>query len=128
MEKISHQRLRIYGVLLFLGMGLATWVLWDRQIPFFPFLTGGLGLYGLVFGLLLPKGLQPLYRFSRTWATLFGNFIAWILMTPLYYLVFTPLALLLRLVGADAMSLKQTRGWKPVADRDNKPTQLERLW
>ncbi len=128
MEKNTDQRLRWYGLALFLGMGLTTWVLIDRQIPYAYYLTGTLSALGLILGLFVPQALSPIYAATRAWGALLGNLISWVLTVPLYYLLFTPLALLIRLLGGDSMSPRKTRGWKTVPEKDNDPQQMNRLW
>lgn len=128
MEKVTDQGLRLYGLALFAGMGLATWVLWTRGVPYAPFATATLGAAGLILGLVAPQALHPIFRFSRASATALGTALAWVLTAPLYWLLFTPLALLIRVFGADSMSPRRTSGWKAVPQRDNDPAQMERLW
>lgn len=129
MEKIPHSRLRIYGLFLALGMGATAWVLSTRGAGWWIALPLSIGAPAFIFGLFAPGLLAGPYRASRAWGNAFGTILAWILMTPLYFLLFTPLAVLLRVFGGDHMAKSSRRPeWRTVPDRDNDPEQLKKLW
>ncbi len=129
MEKVTHSRLRVYGFALSLGMSLTAWVLWSRGAGLWVILPMVIGSPALILALFRPGLLLSPYKASRSWGNLFGNILAWVLMTPLYFLLFTPLALILRFFGSDHIG-KHGKDplWKPVPERDNSARQMEKLW
>lgn len=128
MEKVADQRLRLYGLGLTLGMGTASAVLWMQGVAYLPWLTLAVGATALALAAFRPAALGPLYRATSAWGNFLGTTLAWLLITPLYFLLFTPLALLYRLLGWDSMGRPDAGSWRPVPPRDNDPRQMERLW
>jgi len=101
---VSSKQLRIFGY-SFGGIccclfGLILPFLLNRPVPIWPWIIG------IVFGLwalVVPKTLKPVYK---VWM-LFGNIMGWInsriILGILFYVIFSPIALVLRLMGKDPL-------------------------
>lgn len=76
--------------------GLLPW-LFETAIPYWPL---WLGLGFLIFGLLKPDYLQPLYWLWMRFSHLLGWINTRIILALLFYLVLTPVGLVARMVGA----------------------------
>jgi hypothetical protein len=75
-----------------------------------PVVLGVLGaLFGLG-GLLAPARMGPVYAGWMRLALALSKVTTPIVMSLVYLLVFTPLALVMRLVGRDALGLRRARG------------------
>ena len=90
---------------------------------------GGVGAALVVLGLAAPAVLRPVYRAWMTLAFALGWVMTRVLLTLVFALVVTPIALLARLVGRDRLGLKPPAGaasyW--VVRDDPAPSSRERL-
>ncbi len=103
-EKSEAATLRRQAVIQALVMGVIGFVLfqWIGHHTFARVIWGLAGLI-LVLGLIAPAAYRPIHRFGQWLGGAVGVLLTWVLLVPLYYLVFTPGALLLRLQGRDPM-------------------------
>jgi hypothetical protein len=81
------------GVFLLLA-GFSRW----RGHEVAPMILGGLGIFLVVPGLVLPTVLGPVRRVWMRGAMVLGDINARIILTVLYYLVVSPIGLVLRRV------------------------------
>ena len=86
-------------------------------IGFWPVLKGNdvrywsisLSLIFLILGLLNSKLLSPLNRLWFKFGIILGNFIAPIIMGLVFFLVVTPIGLIMKLLGKDLINLKKNK-------------------
>lgn len=106
--------LRSFGLIaLFAFPALAGLVWWREGLLFFSFSTEtagavarGLASIGLAAGLLsalYPRALRPLYLGLTLLTFPIGFVMSPVILAALYFLVLTPVGLVLRLVGSDPM-------------------------
>jgi hypothetical protein len=89
------------GAVLVLIGGFLLW----RHKPAYPYFIGvGTALMGL--GLLLPSALRPLQKIWMGFAVIMGWFMTRLIIGILFYLILTPLSLLIRLFGKRFLDLK----------------------
>jgi len=113
--------LTVGGLLLLLGL-LAAW----RSHPYIATVLESLGAILVLGGLLIPSWLAPLRRRWMAMAALMGAFNARVILTVAYYLVVTPVGLMMRLAGRDPLDRRLRTGdsyWhrrapEPPASRD----------
>ena len=82
-----------------------------------PVLTGNdarywsisLSLIFLILGFLNSKLLSPLNRLWFKFGIILGNFIAPIIMGLIFFLVVTPIGLIMKLLGKDLINLKKNK-------------------
>jgi hypothetical protein len=101
----ARKDLRNLGLILFIALGIIGSLFWWKGRPSAPwFCTAALvlGLWGLVW----PQGLHSLYRVWMGLAVVLNYFVSRLILTLLYYLVITPIGLLLRLLGRDPLDRK----------------------
>ena len=68
-----------------------------------------LSLIFLILGLLNSKLLSPLNRLWFKFGIILGNFIAPIIMGIVFFLVVTPIGLIMKLLGKDLINLKKNK-------------------
>jgi hypothetical protein len=101
MSEMKH--LRSFGLMvggIFAGIGV--WpAVWRGQ----PFRLWSLILGGilLVLGLFWPRGLTPIYRLWMTVGEVLGWINTRVILGAIFYLLFTPMGLYMRLRGKDPM-------------------------
>ncbi len=105
MTKKTNKELRKFGltigtVLLILG-GLLWWKGKDSSVYF---LSIG-GLFVLT-GLIVPPILTPVEYLWMKFARGLGFVMNYVILTIAFYLVFTPVGLMMRLMGKDSLKLK----------------------
>jgi apolipoprotein N-acyltransferase len=80
-------------------------ILWWRERASFPYLLGASGFFA-IFALFAPMALLPLYRL---WVK-FAMGMAWvntrILLCMVFYLMITPIAVFMRVLGKDPLGRK----------------------
>jgi hypothetical protein len=94
----------VTGAILVGLFGLAIPLLFDFGIPLWPYILGGILA---VMALLVPMWLAPVYKYWMMFGLLMGTYI----MTPLimfivFYGLFMPFGLVMRLFGKDGMARK----------------------
>lgn len=125
----STKKLREFGFVVggvFSGLGLL--LLWRGKGHFVYFLWPGLAL--VVLGTVFPALLKPLQKVWMAVAILMGWVMTRLLLSVLFYLAITPIALILKLTGKDILDIKlapaQSSYWKQRAHKDHRPEDYER--
>ncbi len=106
-KKLDKKHLREFGLItggILVGIFglLLPWLL-EHDFPSWPWIIAGI-LW--VWAILLPTTLRPVYR---AWMAI-GRVLAWIntriILGIMFYLIFFPVGLVLKLAGKDAMTRK----------------------
>jgi len=102
--KTEGASLRRQAVIQVIVMGAIGFVLY-RWIGHETFakVVWGLAAVILVLGLVAPRAYRPVHRFGLWLGKIIGALLTYVLLIPLYFLVFLPGALVLRLQGRDPM-------------------------
>jgi hypothetical protein len=121
----STGELRRFGIGLGVGFALLGTILTLRGWGYSPYLFGISGLL-LLLGIFLPLALARLYPLWMAGARAIGWLTTTIVLCLVFYLVFTPVALLLRLIGRDYLARRWDRDatsyWQP-RERTEQTTQ-----
>lgn len=83
---------------------VASFLLW-KDHGIFKYFYGVAGFF-LLFGLVFPKVLWPIEWIWMKFAFYMGIVMSYVLLTITYYVVITPVGLLMRLFGNDPMKRK----------------------
>lgn len=86
------------GVFLLLIAGFLIW----KQRPSFPYFAYAGGSFALL-GLILPILLKPIYKLWMSFAVVVGFIMTRVILTILYFGMFTPIALVAKLLGKDLL-------------------------
>ena len=90
------------GIFLLLIAGFLFWKQ-RSSFPYFACVGGGFALVGLV----VPIVLKPIYKVWMSFAVVMGFVMTRVILTILYFGMFTPVALIARLLGKDLLD----EGW-----------------
>jgi MFS family permease len=94
------------GVILAAIFGLFFPWLLDRPIPRWPWVIAGALV---LMGLAAPMALNPVYKIWMRFGLLMSRIMTPIIMGIVFYVVITPVALLVKLLGKDAMRRRLER-------------------
>jgi len=115
---------RKFGVQVGLAfLALAAFVWWRGKVGVAPWL-GGLGAALLLAGLVIPGLLGPVYRAWMGLALAISKVTTPILMAIIYFVVITPIGLLMRVVGRDPLANSGRWMARPAGAPD--PKRMER--
>ena len=100
-EKLQLRRQAVIQALVTAAIGLMI----DRVLGHHTFAIVLWSIAGIVFllGLAWPKGYRPVHRFGALLGRLGGGLLVYVLLVPLYYLLFFPVSLWLRARGRDPL-------------------------
>lgn len=102
------KELRRFGIIMAVAFGvIGGLLLWRGREHYFWFLI--LSGAFLLLGIAVPNLLRPAYKTWMTLAGIMGWFMTRIILIVLFYLVVTPIGLLMRLLGKDFLELKLDR-------------------
>ena len=107
-KKSSNKSFGILFFVVFLGLGL--WPLTNDNNPNIYLII--ISIIFLILGLLNSKLLSPLNSFWIKFGELLGKIIAPMVMAIIYFLILTPISLIVRLFGKDLLGLKFSKKLK----------------
>lgn len=105
----SRKQLRQFAAICLPGFGLFGWMLWPAR-PTAAEVCWGIGAAAFLIGLPFPDVLRPLYAFLMAITLPIGWLVSAVLLRVIFYLVFTPIGLVFRMMGRDALRLKRSSG------------------
>ncbi|MBN2383783.1 hypothetical protein JXQ70_12985 [bacterium] len=108
-DNVPPGELRKFGIAFCVFLTLfATFFIWRHGWLVSPITGSLLGLAGifLIMGLALPRQLQPVFKVWMILARALGWLNTKILLTLVYYLIFAPFSLIIRLCGGDLLKEK----------------------
>ena len=116
----TKKELRNFGFVMAVPLTLIGAYLWWKGKGGYPFLWGAAGFF-LFSGILVPQLLRPIEKVWVKVAEIMGAVMSRVILTLAFYLMITPLGILLRIMGKDLLDLKKSDQrqsyWVPV-ERD----------
>jgi len=100
--KGTKPELRKFGLTIGIFLLLIAGILFWKQRPsfsYFAYIGGGLALLGLIAPILL----KPIYKVWMSFAVVMGFVMTRVILTVLYFGMFTPISLLTKLLGKDLL-------------------------
>ena len=119
----SSRQLRQFAAAAIPGFGLVAFMLWKAtgSLPVAG-AVAGLGAAAGAVGLVMPGAVRPLYVLLVALSLPIGWLVSNLLLRVIFYGAFTPLGWLFRLMGRDALQIRNPPGrtyWRPYqAPRD----------
>ena len=107
-KKSSNKSFGLLFFVVFLGLGL--WPLTNDNNPNIYLII--ISIIFLILGLLNSKLLSPLNSFWIKFGELLGKIIAPVVMAFIYFLILTPISLMVRLFGKDLLGVKFSKQLK----------------
>lgn len=117
---------RKFALYFGIGMALLTGFMLLKKGPLWITLTAVLlGFYHLTLGLAFNKASAPFRMITQ----FIGNTVTVIFFSVFYYLLFTPISLLLRLAGKDVIADNSKKpAWIRFDDKENDPSRMDKLY
>jgi hypothetical protein len=107
---VSRKTLRQFaGLWILFFVGLACWQGFGREAWIFAYLLAGLGASVGLMGLISPGAIRPFFVGAMKVTHPIGRLVSFVLLTLLFYLVFTPVGLIFRLIRRDALHLRRPK-------------------
>ena len=101
----SPRELRKFALAMAIPLALiGAFLLWRGRGYYWYFFVAS-GLF-ICLGLLVPVVLMPLHKVWMTFAVIMGWFMTRVILCVLFFIVLTPMALLLKLLGKDLLDMK----------------------
>ena len=128
-NSLTTRELRKFGLVMAAPLTLIGGVLLWRGRTAGMILLGLAGLFLLLAG-VAPRALAPVERYWMAFAERLGAVMTRVILTLTFYLVITPIGLLLRVMGKDLLHLRDDRDresfWEPAepggpAERPERP-------
>ena len=116
-KQTETQRLRRFGFVMAVAFSaLGAFFLWrDREWGLYVLILGGLFL---IAGILVPRALGPIDRVWMALAMVMGAVMTRVILTITFFVLMTPMGILVRLLGKDLLGLKGDASiesyWVPV--------------
>jgi hypothetical protein len=122
----TRKELRVFSLLLIVFCGVVAIAIHFRTAATsVAYLVAGIGFLLGTIGAIWPSAARPVYRIWMVATFPIGWTVTHLILAMVYYLVFTPLGLLLRMTGHDPLKrvLKRSQEtyWEPRPD-DRRPT------
>lgn len=111
--KPTERMLREFGIIALFGFGIiGAFIGWKWDVWTVSYVLWAVGAVSAVLALIQPKLLLPLFVLLMAVAFPIGFVISNVLLVILYFGLFTPFALVFRLIGRDTMK----RSFEPDAE------------
>ncbi|MBI5182760.1 MAG: hypothetical protein HY999_00125 [Nitrospinae bacterium] len=127
--KCGREELRKFGITIGIVLGVLGGVFLWRDKDYYPYLFI-LSILFLFLGLVLPILLKPIYKIWMSLAIMMGLFMTGVILSLLFYLVFTSIGVISRLFGKEFLDLKIDRSqesyWKYKESKGFKQSDYER--
>lgn len=107
-ETVKPPSEKSFGITFAVVFGLiAAWLYWRKHVPIWSVLAAAAALFFLAAGFLKPKILRPINLIWLKFGLLLHRIVNPIVMGLLFFVVFTPMGLIMRRAGKDLLSLKR---------------------
>jgi len=106
------KELRVFAILQFVFFAVVTWLIHQRVAAGWATALISLSVAIAVMGLVKPKWLRPVYVAWMAAVFPIGFVVSHVLMAAVFYLVVTPIGLMMRVMGRDPMHRKFDRDAK----------------
>lgn len=138
MEKNIDKRLKEYrikkikqfGLSFTMGMAILFVIsIWKDFILPLKLIIAFMFFYHLLSTFLYYKLLYPTYILISFIGNILGNLLTVIIFTVVFYFLFTPIAMILRLLKKDIVkNISASPQWIPILDKQNNPQRVEHLF
>lgn len=113
------------GVIVILLFGILIPWLRGTGWPMWPWI---LSAFLILTGLIVPKALSPVFRVWMKFGHIMNRVNTTIILTVVFFVVFTPVALLMKIIGRDVLYREfepETESYRIISEK-TKPKKMER--
>lgn len=103
--KSEVKELRKFALTMFFALGILGAILVWRKGDI-GFMLLGIGSAGLLMAWVQPRVLKPMYKYWMKLAVVLGLVSSHVILALLYYLMFTPVGLVMRVLGKNPLALQ----------------------
>ena len=101
----SSEEIRKFGLVIAIALGVVGSFVYYKSGSFnVPQWLWGIGLLFLILGFILPSVLRPIYKIWMLFAFFIGGIVSRVILTVLFYVVLTPIGLVMRIFGKDILN------------------------
>jgi saxitoxin biosynthesis operon SxtJ-like protein len=125
-ERRTLRQFGLIGIAVFGGLGAFT--AWRHGIDWKPIVLWGLAAFCGIAALTAPRLLRPLFVGMSVAAAPIGFVVSHVILAIVYFGIFTPIALAMRLAGRDAMQRRYDRSAKTYWTERPRETKSERYF
>lgn len=129
-KRLKEIEIKKFGYSFSLGMAILIIIsIWKNFGLPFKMVVSFMFVYHLFSSLFFYKLLYPMYIITSFVGKVLGNTLAIIIFTIVFYLLFTPIAIILRLLKKDVIkNFSISPQWITISDKQNDPKRIERLY
>lgn len=109
MQKQNIKDIKLFGLSFAIILSLISIKLFKSGKLFYKNITG-IAVIFFVLSIFVPKVILPIYKIFRLFAYIVNWLISNIALILIFYLVFTPIGLFLKLIGKDLLDLEKSAG------------------
>lgn len=130
MEKETDKGLKRFGFYFAIGMLILLFISFYRNFNIYLKITISiLFLYHILFAFIKPSFLKPTFFLTSKIGFFIGEFITKAVLTIFFYLIFTPISLILRLSGRDEIKKNSIKScWQDIKDEENNPERVKKMY
>ena len=108
---------------------LLGWLWWKGLLPAAVLVTGiGIALLVVSVAAIRPRWFRGFYRGGMTFSFQIGQVIGKVLLTGFFFVLVTPMGLLLRLLGKDLLDLRKTPDRKTYWHKAKSTREFDRMF
>lgn len=130
-QSITPKGLRKFGLTIFGILSVIGIILYFKGSIHFWWI-GGFGILFLTLGLISPITLKHVYKLWMGFGIVLGHLVSSIILSLLFYLVITPIGIVLRILGKDYLnrgfSKKEGTYWIKRERREFEPGRYEKMY
>jgi len=112
MKKVQKKDLRQFGIVLGIILGVFGTIHFFKQHATAYKWFFSVSMISLIFGIFFPMKLKPVFKVFTKIAHAIGWVNTRIILTAVYYVILTPIGLVLRIFGKDMLDLKIDKNTK----------------
>ena len=110
-SKPDKKELRKFAITIFTVLGIIGGILfWQKED--IGFILWAVGIFFLLLGLFWAKILGPIYKVWMTFALLLGFVMNHLILALMYYVVITPIGIVMRVLRKDTLQIRLDRKTK----------------
>jgi len=103
----SDHELRKFGIAILIGFALIGCLFWWKISLAVAFWIWGISAFAGILALIAPPFSKPIYHVWMGMAFVMGTTISFLIVLTIFYMIITPVGLIMRLFGRDPLKLKK---------------------